>query len=78
MTTTTHPSLSAAVAAVQELPEEMQAALIEEFSDRVASVASSLISPEQRAEVVRRLALPPRTVPSSYIDAIFDRYVQSA
>ena len=73
-----HSRLAAAVAAVEELPEEAQVALVEEFSDRVASLAGSVLSSDQRDEVARRLALPPRTVPSSQIDAIFDRYLRSA
>ena len=73
-----HSRLTAAVAAVKELPEAAQEALVEEFFDRVASFADSVLSPEQRDEVARRLALPPRTVPASHIDAIFDRYLQSA
>lgn len=58
MTITAHPRLTAAIAAVKELPEETQEALVEEFSDRIP--------------------LLPQTVPSTHIDAIFDRYGQSS
>ena len=78
MNKTTNTKLSAAVAAMKQLPTETLVDLIEEFSDRVASFADTRLSPEQHAEVTRRLALPPRTVPSSYINAILAQYLPPA
>ena len=66
--------LTAAIAVVDELPEDTKAAFVEEFSERIASAATSLLTPAQRAEVARRLDLPERSVPSSHIDTIFSRY----
>lgn len=77
MSKTVQDTWSAAMAAVKKSPDEAQEALAEEFSERVASFSGSLLSAEQRAEVARRLALPPRTVPASHINTILDRYTQS-
>jgi hypothetical protein len=46
------------VAAVRRLPDESQAALVDEFAERLSDFTDATLSDEQRNEVDRRLANP--------------------
>ena len=54
----TKPTLEAAIAAGQSLPDAMQEALAAEILERVAELGASSLSPAQRDEIKRRLAAP--------------------
>jgi hypothetical protein len=58
MPKTTTEKLTDLVTAVRRLPDESQAALVEEFADRLSDFTDSKLSEQQRDEVGRRLANP--------------------
>lgn len=58
MSKTVADKLSDLVKAVQALPEEMQEALVEEFSDRLSDFTGGQLTDEQGREIDRRLANP--------------------
>jgi hypothetical protein len=70
--------LSDLVKAVQELPDEMQEALVEEFSERVSHVGRPRLTNAQLAEVKRRLALPRRYATDDEVQSILQRYKRNA
>lgn len=74
MTKTVAEGLSAVVAAVRALPEESQEAVVRELAERVADFSESHMTEAQRAEVMRRLALPRRVVPEERVREILRRY----
>ena len=74
MTKTVADKLSDLVEAVKELPDEMQEALVDEFSERVSDAAHPHLTEAQEAEVKRRLALPRRYATDDEVQAILSRY----
>jgi hypothetical protein len=58
MTKTVAEKLSDLIRAVQELPEDTQEVLVDEFVERLSDFTNSTLSDEQRAEIDRRLANP--------------------
>lgn len=74
MTKTIADKLSDLVKAVKALPDEMQEALVEEFSERVSDAAHPHLTSAQLAEVKRRLALPRRYATDDEVQAILSRY----
>jgi hypothetical protein len=58
MSKTTTEKLTDLVTAVRRLPDESQAALVEEFAERLSDFTDSTLSEQQRDEVGRRLANP--------------------
>jgi hypothetical protein len=74
MTKTVAEKLSDLVKAVKELPDEMQEALVDEFSERVSDAGRPHLTQEQVAEVKRRLAMPRRYATDDEVQAILSRY----
>jgi hypothetical protein len=58
MTKTVAEKLTDLVKAVQELPDDTQEVLVDEFAGRLSDFTDSTLSDEQRAEIDRRLANP--------------------
>ena len=73
MTKTLADKLSDLVKAVRALPDEMQEALVDEFSDRLSDFTDSELSAAQRAELGRRLANPRYADPDK-VRELFVRY----
>jgi hypothetical protein len=74
MTKSVAEKLSDLVKAVQQLPDEMQEALIEEFSERVSDERQPRLTDAQLAEVKRRLASPRRFATDEEVQSILQRY----
>ena len=74
MTTKTSPTLDQAVKAARGLPDGAQAELAREILERVTSTGQSLLNPEQRAEIRRRLAEPAYYATDEQMQALFARY----
>lgn len=58
MSKTTTEKLTDLVTAVRRLPDESQAALVDEFAERLSDFTDSTLTEQQRDEVGRRLANP--------------------
>ena len=58
MSKTITEKLTDLVTAVRRLPDESQAALVDEFAERLSDFTDSTLSDQQRDEVGRRLANP--------------------
>ena len=71
---TTREKLAEAVLAAAGLPEEAQELIAEEVLARVSDLSQSQLSPAQRREIKRRLALPRVHVPDADVRALFRRY----
>ena len=74
MTKSVAEKLSELVKAVQQLPDDMQEALVEEFSERVSDAGQPRLTEAQLAEVKHRLALPRRYAADDEVQAILRRY----
>jgi hypothetical protein len=74
MSKTTTEKLTDLVTAVRRLPEESQAALVDEFAERLSDFTDSTLSEQQRDEVGRRLANPRYADPDRVRD-FFARFV---
>ena len=60
--------LSDLVQAVKQLPDDSQAAILDEFADRLSDFTDVALSEQQRAEVDRRLANPRYADPDQVAD----------
>jgi hypothetical protein len=73
MPKTTTEKLTDLVTAVGRLPEESQAALVDEFAERLSDFTDLSLSEKQRDEVGRRLANP-RYADANRMCDFFTRY----
>lgn len=78
MTDTATDKLSKVVKAIEQMPEERRAAVINEIEAHVAQYGAPQMTDAQRAEVRRRLALPREHVPAAEIEALLKRYDPSS
>ena len=74
MPRTASDKLKDLVSTVQSLPAQSQEVLVREFEERITELTRSNLSPGQRAEIVRRLALPRQHVTDEHIRSILSRY----
>lgn len=74
MSDTTSERLTDILARVQSLPSESQELIVAELEERVSELASSRLTPAQRAEVRRRLSSSREHVADDIISEIMQRY----
>lgn len=74
MTDTVTDKLDKVVKAIEEMPEERRAAVIDDIEEDVAWYAASQMNEAHRNEVRRRLALLREQVPNAEIAALLKRF----
>ena len=74
MTDTVTDKLDKVVKAIEEMPEERRAAVVDDIEEDVAWYAASQMNEAHRNEVRRRLALLREQVPTAEIAALLKRF----